>query len=133
MNKVTCLLLAAMTAWSCGKSPTTDNSIPPDAQLGDVAAQTEICPVGGLFHFGPVSVEVPADAVANCVVLTVQEWSPVPEGNLGLAFKLMLVDGALLEPVTVTIRIDEKHVVPPQNLCRPQAGLRVSWKVASPA
>jgi hypothetical protein len=115
MIKVTCLLLAVATLWSCGKEPAVDNSIPPDAQLGDVTAETEICPAGGLFHFGPVSVEIPAGAVANCVALTVEEWAAVPVGHLGTAFKITLAHGSLLEPVTLTIRMDEEKVVAPQT------------------
>jgi hypothetical protein len=115
MNRVACLLLTVVTLWSCGKEPTKDNSIPPDAHLGDVRAETEICPAGGLFHFGPVSVEVPAAAVANCVALTVQEWPAAAKGHLGLAFKITLADGSLLKPVTLTIRMDEEKVVAPQT------------------
>ncbi len=119
------LLIAAILAWACGSSPTKDKTVAPDAQLGDVQAEAKLCPKGGTFHFGPVTVEAPEDAVEACATLVVEEWSEVPKGHLGPAFHLFLDEGVLLRPVLLTIRLDAEEVPAPYDY----AALELAWIV----
>lgn len=113
MKNVNLVLLALMVTASCGKSPTVDRSVLPDARLGDVQAEAKVCPEGGTFHFGQVTLTVPEGAVEKCTTVLVEEWGEVPKGSLGPAYHAFLDEGVLLEPVELTVRLGGELVPSP--------------------
>lgn len=96
MKAIVLSICVTVVVCACGKSPSGKKD-PGDGQSGDASTFMELCPDGGTFAWGPITLTVPSGAVAECTTLVIEPWANEVPGNLGQVYHLFLADGTLLK------------------------------------